>query len=477
MREPEPANLPPAALQHSEGATAAAGGALPTGAPPARGPAVPPVFLFELHEDPIYGHPVWLESPHAVPCVRIDVRLKYTYKGEQTWDAARSPAETVRAFTDRVTRYIEGFGPYMGPRGREFRWYGMPAGLGGCRTEQENRAYPNAIALLNNPADRLRSGRRGPFAVAGIAANRAWSNEFCEHLAAEVRGRRLPDPIAFILSTENGVGDDFGGHEGDPDKGWVPEALADPRADDPEQTVDGTRTFRAYMDEARTLEGGPIPAFRNNVLGMPPGRSPKNAESSEAYRGAMRLLWDWSRYQGFGVHARAAFRRDQNKPEQTVRVGEYQAACDSRWAPVRMYPRTLLHQMNGIFHSDVQCPDWYGGIGFMYTQPELDRDDAGWNTEANWLREFPVNEADGKRRYQKLALEIAKAQADACARSAPHAPLAPYVYNGPNAPWEDMAEYLLFCRSRGAWAVNVYMPKSDRASHDYWQKVIERVCV
>jgi hypothetical protein len=336
------------------------------------------------------------------------------------------------------------------------------------------------MPLLTHPAERLRSGRRGPFFAEGLRRNLEWSREFFGHLSAELHLRKLPDPIAFILTSENGVGDDYAGHSGGIggfDRGWVPEALADPRATNPAFTIDGRRTFAEYMADCRTLDGGPIPEHRDRLpMAAPADRSPVNDESSEQYRGAIRLAWDWSREQAFSTPARAAFRRDPARSDQTVRIGEYQAACDSPWAPPRVRPNTLLHQMNGLFHTDLQCPDWYGGIGFLRTQPEFDAADPGWDTLNNWLRVYPNTETDPARRKRRVALEVYKHIAGAHARSAPHAPLAPFVFNGDEAFEDDMVEYLRHCRANGAWAVVVFMPDTGRSSHDYWHRVIPRVC-
>ncbi len=360
--------------------------------------------------------------------------------------------------------------------GRPFNWFGIPAGFGSAHTPEEFITLPNAIPLLNHPADRLKSGRRGPFFAEGLRRNAAWSAEFFEHLAAELAFRHIPDPPAFIITSENGIGDDYSGHSGNPDTGWVPEALADPRASDPAHTIDGMHTFAQYMAGRRTLDGQPLPRYRDRVaIGIPPGRDPINDESSEAYRGAIRLAWDWSREQAFSVFARAAFRRSPANPWATLRIGEYQAACDSPWSPVRVRPQTLQHQMDGLFAADLQCPDWYGGIPNGRTQPFFN-DDPGWETLHNWLRVHPNTEPEGPRRERRVALDIVKAMATAHARSAPSSPLAPFVTHLYGVPEDDMVEYLRHCRQQGAWAVCVFFPKADRAGHDYWHRVVPRVC-
>jgi hypothetical protein len=407
--------------------------------------------------------------------VRVEVRCKYDQNGKNTWGAAAGPADTAYGFMTLMARLMDGFERHA--RGRAFRWFGIPAGFGRAVSDREFVTYPNGIPLLNHPADRLRSGRRGPFFATGLRRNREWSREFLGHLAEELAFRRLPDPIALILTSENGVGDDYAGHGGNPDTGWVPEALADPRADDPEHTLDGRRTFAQYMAQARTIDGAPIPTHRDDApMALPAGRSPINDESSERYHGAIRLAWDWSRERAFSSLARDAFRRDPARPERTVPIGEYQAACDSPRSPVRIRPRTLLHQMNGLFRTDLQCPDWFGGIPWLHDTPAFDAADPGWDTIANWLRVYPNGETDPARRRRRLALDIHTHIASAHAASAPHAPLAPFVFNGDEAFEDDMVEYLRHCRARGAWCVIVFMPKPDRAAHDYWLRVIPRVC-
>lgn len=453
--------------------------------PPLPGPAGPLTFLIETHADPIFDHPLWIEHG-AVPSLRVEVRCTYDQRGVMSWSPAGGPHDTVYGFMTLLVRYLTGFAPHL--RGRPMGWFGIPAGFGGVVSDQEAVKYPNAIPLLNHPADRLKSGRRGPFFAEGLRRNLAWSREFFPDLAAALKGRNLPDPIAWILTTEKGVGDDYDGHLGPPshDTGWVPEALADPRADDPAHLIDGRRTFAQYMRDARTLDGGPIPAYRHEVpLGMPPGRSPLNDESSECYRGAIRLCWDYSRELAFNTPARAAFMRDPMNDPRIIPCGEYQAACDSPWAPVRVRPRTLLHQMNGTFHTDLQMPDWYGGLPNQRPDDAPTAGDLGWETKANWHRVLAdvapdrVRSArsspDTARQDRAVAVEAQKLVLAAHARSAPHAPLAPFVTDITGIAVDDMVEYLRFVRSVGGWGCCVFMPKPTRESHDYWARVIPRV--
>lgn len=365
-------------------------------------------------------------------------------------------------------RLIEGFAPHWGPRNRPLRWYMQPAGFGGVYDERTQRAYPNAIPLLDNPADRLASGRRAPWAKRGIETNRLWAAEFMDHLAAELASRRLPDPVAFILASENGVKDDYGGHLSSPDRGWVPEALQDPRANDPDHTIDDRLTFAAYFAQARSLDGAPIPTYDHTAgPAMPPGRHPKNFESSERFRGAMRRLWEWSRYKAFAEPAGRAFARSN------PRVGEYQAACDSKTSPVPISPTLLTHQMDGFFKCSLQCPDWYGELGWTVDDAIFSPNHPGWNTVTNWSRRIHLTEQDPKRRIQLLGLEAAKRQATAHAHAAPHAPLAPYVTDLRNMPVGDMIDYLRHCKALGAWGVNIFMPESTRQGHDNWLQVVE----
>jgi hypothetical protein len=442
--------------------------------PPPPRPAGPPLFLFEFSGDPIFNHPLWTELPNAIPSVRVEVRSQYDHDAKFHWVPARGPDDTVYGFMVLLARLMEGFRPYL--RNRPFQWFGIPAGFGGFINQKEIDTYPNFQPLLNNPADRFKSGRRGPFFAEGLRRNRAFSEQFLTSLAGELARRKLPDPLAFIITSENGMGDDYAGHVGSPDTGWVAEALADPRATDPTQTIDGRRTFAQYMAEARTLEGGPVPEYRDRVsLGIPPGRAPINDESSERYRGALRLAWDWSREQAFSSIARAVFRRDPARPDRTVRIGEYQAACDSPWAPVRFRPHTLLHQMNGLFHTDLQCPDWYGGLPWLRTQDVFKHDDPGWETRENWLRVYPNDEPTEERRMRRLALDIHKSIASAHAASAPTRPLSPFVGTIDGMIEDDAVEYLSHCRQLGAWSACVFMPKADQANHDFWYRVIKRI--
>ncbi len=447
----------------------------PLAPPPAPRPAGPPLFLFELGDDPIYSHPLWSELPNTVPSIRVEVRGTYDHDGKFSWAPARGPEDTVYGFMSLLARYMEGFRPFL--RARPFKWFGITANFGGYVNEKEIQTYPNFKPLLNHPADRFKSGRRGPFFAEGLRFNRAFAQEFLGSLAVNLAHRKLPDPLAFIITSENGIGDDFVGHLGSPDKGWVAEALADPRAADPNQTIDGRRTFAQFMAESRTLGGAPVPEYHDAVsLGIPPGRAPSNDESSERYRAALRLAWDWSREQAFSSIARAAFARDPARTDLTVRIGEYQAACDSPWSPVRVRPSTLLHQMNGVFRTDLQCPDWYGGILGHRPQEVFRNDDPGWETFENWLRVYPNDQPTDELRRRRLALDIQKSIATAHAHSAPHRPLAPFVSYSEGLNEDDAVDYLRHCRQLGAWGVCVFMPKSDRATHDFWHRVISRVC-
>lgn len=433
-----------------------------------------PWFLIESPLEQDFSHPLWLEHDNVVPSVRTDVRGKTTAEAKETWDPAAGPNDTVRAFMIRLLRLIDLMAPHFGPRNRPLRWFAIPAAWGGC-IERELKTYPNLIPLLNHPKDRLASGRRGPFASNGIALNRAWTDEFLEDLSAELRFRRLPSPRAIIVTTENGLGDDFGGHSGDPDTGWVREALADPRADDPAHTIDGERTFKAYFDQARSLDGSPIPEYDHKAgWANPPGRSPINAESTQRYQGAINLLWDYSRWRALGSLVEKHF----PGPTRPL-VGEYQSACDSKDSPVRLWPGVWRHHMNGRFRTDLQVPDWYGGWSTRVPDAEFRHAGPGFATRANWLRAKPIAnaarlaEAELERR---LALEIAKDQAEQHARAAPHAPIAPFITLEYDMPVEDLAEYCRHCRAVGARAFNIWMPKrADRALLDKWKTVVERV--
>lgn len=431
-------------------------------------PTRPPLrFLFELHDDPIWDHPLWLEHTNTVPCVRVDVRTQRTPEGKHSWTPSAGPAGAVEATMKAFYRVLDGFTPHLAPRLRPFRWYMQPAGFGISYDAKTHAAYPNAIALLDHPVDRLRSGRRAPWAARGIELNRAWASEYFEQLAAELTHRRLPAPEAFILASENGVKDDFGGHVGNPDKGWVPEALADDRSADPRHTIDGRLTFRQYFEQARCLDGSPVPAYDDTAQpAMPPGRHPKNFESSERYRGAIRRLWEWSRYKAFAEPVERAF------AGQAIRVGEYQAACDSKTSPVLCSPTLKLHQMDGFFKCSLQCPDWYGELHWLVDDAIFTPNHRGWATLSNWSREMNVSERNPKRRAQLAGLEMAKRQATAHAAAAPHVPLAPYVTDLRNMPVDDMIDYLRHCVTLGAWGVNIFMPESTRLGHDHWLRVV-----
>lgn len=442
--------------------------------PPPPKPAGPPLFLIDAVNNPDWTHPLFRDFDNVAIGACVDCRFLYTQEGKHQFWRASGPADTTYGNMTVLARLMDGHARYSVRRA--FKWFSVPAGFGAERFKGEMKTYPNAQSLLGHPVDALRSGRRGPFFAYGARVNRVWATEFLEHLAGELKFRRLPDPLAFMLCSEFGVGDDYAGHWGAPDTGWVPEALADPRAGDPAHTIDGSRTFAQYMEMSRTLDGKPVPEYDDRVpLGLPPGRAQQNDESSERYRGAMRLAWDWSREIAFGSVARRVFLRDPTQPHKNVKIGEYQAACDSPWSPVRVRPLTFLHQMCGVFHSDIQCPDWYGGIIGYRPQPLFDSE-PGWETLNNWLRIHPNEEKDPNRRMNRVGLEVAKGMAIAHAKAAPGCPLAPYVYHGYGAPEDDMVEYLRACREHGAWAVNVFMPEANKAAHDYWARVLPRVC-
>ena len=441
--------------------------------PPAQSPR-PPLFLFEGPIEQDYSHPLWHEHHNTVPSVRTDVRGRATPDGKETWEPAAGPHDTVRSFVVRLLRLIDLLAPHFGPRNTPLRWYAIPAAWGGL-IERELKTFPNLIPLLNHPLDRLASGRRAPFANRGIAANRAWTSEFLEDFAAELKFRRLPTPLAIIITSENGVGDDFGGHFGNPDVGWVPEALADPRADDPDHTIDGERTFKAFFDQARTLDDQPIPEYDHSAgWSNPPGRSPKNAESSGRYRAAMELLWDYARDRALGSLVRRHF-----PGESRPLVGEYQSACDSHSSPVRLLPGIWRHHMNGRFRADLQVPDWYGSWPSKVDDVEFATAGPGVATRRNWLRSRPIAAAHALEPAQlerRLALEIAKDQAEQHARAAPHAPIAPYITMNDGTGVSDLIEYCRHCRLVGATAFNVFMPvTAGRELLDKWKSVVEAV--
>jgi hypothetical protein len=466
---------------------------LPGARPGIAGPApvvaparAPMVFLFECPIEQDYAHPLWLERPEAVACVRCDVRCTVTPDGKEWFDPARSPLETVRSFVIRLTRMMDLMAPHFGPRNVPMRWVAHPAGWGGSASEKERAHFTNQIPLLNHPDDRLASGRRGPFASRGISANAKWSAEFFAALADTLKDRRLPDPVAFVLSSESGPGDDQAGHINDPDTGWVLEALADDRADDPAETVDGTHTFAEFMATARALDGGPIPRYNPRApFANPPGRSPLNAESTDRYASAMALLWDHGRDRAFNRLVRERFAGRAGMPLGGFGhppVCEYLAAATSAASPLRVWPGTWRHHMRGVFATDLQTPDFYGGWPSMFDNDAVFKDAGpGHPTRANWLAVLPEAADDLRtirdpaRRDQRLALHIAKLNATQHALAAPDAPLAPYVTHG-SVPEDDVVEYLRHVRSVGGIAANVFMPASaPRATLDFWHRVIARV--
>lgn len=434
-----------------------------------------PWFLFET--DPFdldYGHPLWLEHTNTVPSIRADCRFIAGNDGRHTWNKATGPDDTVRSTILPLVLLLDKVARHFGPRNRPFHWFCIPASFGAFNKDADSRDWPNIRPLLNQPRDRLRSGRRAPWAWNGIRENRRWAREYLEELAAELKHRKLPDPIAFMLTSENGPGDDFLGHVGSPDTGWVPEALADDRARDAEHTIDGRRTFAQYMQEARTIDGRPVPEFTQDVAyAVPPGRSWKNAESTDRYRGALRLLWDWATFASFGSIARAAFARDASKPEATVLVGEYGSACDSKRSPVRVSPGIWQHSMDGVFYSDVQCPECYGPVSWNRPEEPFGRE-GGWPTMKNWRRVYPKADPATPDDDGRITIDTHIAMATQHALAAPDRPLAPYLTYGHGISLDGMVEYVRACRALGAVAFNVFLPERSPAALRFWKQVLER---
>lgn len=445
--------------------------------PAPRGPAGPPPFIFEFNPYELFPHPLWAEVPNVIPGVRVDIRYRTGEAGEWTWDPAAGPLDSSRAFSQLLVRTMRLLGPIIGDKLGSFRWAAIPAAFGRIETPELMAKMPNLTPLLRNPKDHLKSGRLGPFMREGMLACRTWSEEMFGHLAAELHFRGLPDPSCILLSSENGPGDDYAGHTGDSpeqDKGWVPEAMADDRADDPLHVIDGRRTFRQFIEQARTLSGDPIPAhLQRDMFGNPPARDPRNDESSERFRGALRLAWDWSREVAIGRPARLAFRRDPARPDATVRICEYQAACDAKWSPWRFRPGSLAHQMDGIFHTDWQSPDWYGDLPWLRPSEPFNSKSNSWETYENWLRVFPNSIQDHALARRRLALDVHIDQLKNHARAAPHAPLAPYITDIPFE--DDLVEYIGAARQFGAAAIIVFMPKCTPAICDYWLRIVRRV--
>jgi hypothetical protein len=432
-------------------------------------------FFFE--SDPFgydYSHPLWIEHPNTVMCIRPDCRFLLSPDGKQMFAKARGPHDTVRWTMRWLVELMDRVARSWGPRNRPFTWYCNVAAFGTISKDADPANWPNLRPLLNHPKDRLRSGQRGPFVRNGILEAHEWATEYFEDLANELKTRGLPDPIAFIESSENGVGDDYTGHLGSPDQGWVPEALADPRADDPDETIDGRRTFAEYIHTARALDGGEIPPFDPNTpLAWPPGRSPKNAESSERYRAAIRLAWTWSLHASFGSIAKRVFARNSARPENTVFIGEYGQACDSKLSPVRVMPGIWQHQMDGIFFQDVQCPECYGPISWNKPDDTFGRE-PGWATMGNWRKVYPNSVTDTKKRDAKVTIDTHIAMATQHAYAAPDKPLMPFVAWGHGIELDEMVEYVRACRDLGAMGVNIFAPAVTPEMIKFWKTVIER---
>jgi hypothetical protein len=437
-------------------------------------------FLFELHDDPIYSHPLWLEWEQTVPCVRHDIRTKRAADGKFTWEPAQAPEELAASTMRALVRMIDGFSPHMGPRGRNFRWYMQPAAFGGKQTPDDQRQFPMGIPLLGHPGDALIDGRRGPFTHRGIDANRRIVDVFARSLAAGLRSHALPDPLAIILATENGPADDVQAHFGGPgalDRGWYPVALNDPRADDPAHAIDGVLTLREYHNQARSLDGLPVPECRFDVKGaLWPGWHPENHECIERARATLRRAWEWSRYKGFVEPVKAAFARGPGQADRTPLIGEYLAASDSKAAPVPFRPGLDIHGMDGYWRSDLQCPTWYGDTPAQYPDHPLSDDHPGWDTLKNFKRALALDDtATAEEDGWNAGLELALRQARAHAQAAPHAPLAPFVQtvNARQRPF--MMRYIRECQRLGAWGIIVFMPRPLREEHDFWLGVLDEL--
>lgn len=130
--------------------------------------------------------------------------------------------------------------------------------------------------------------------------------------------------------------------------------------------------------------------------------------------------------------------------------------------------RTLLHQMNGLFHTDLQCPDWYGGILNLRPQDVFKHDDPGWETEENWSRIYPNNEAIQERRKPPDRARYSESHRD---RPRPQRPRVRLRHSSvqitPSArtTWSSISA----TAARWAWAI-APMPKPDRNTHDFWYR-------
>lgn len=423
-------------------------------------------FMFE-HGEPLYNHPLW-SLANTVPCVRIDCRYEYTSTGDFTFNPATSPIQTANATLRVLKRYESRFAPLYQRAGKKFRWIGMPAGFGGAYPNDE---YPNVRGLLNNTQDRLESGLRAPWAQHGISWNREWTTAFAQHLSQQLIINGYIFPEAYILTSENGVGDDYGGHfdVNGGDQGWVPQALEDARSSSPDHTIDGELTFAEYFSRATTIAGGEVPRYNHTFLGGPPGRNPRNFESSERYQGAIRRLWDFSRCKGFVEPLQQFF--------PGLPVAEYQAAADSKKFPNRARPLSLLHQTDGIFNTPWQSPDYYGGGPFVYTDPDqvamLNADHPGWDTNENYLRIFPNNITNPADKLFRLGLDLAKARLLNHSRAS-RKPIVPYIASEPTTNPIWMLEYIRFAQSLGVRKFMVFMPEGNgyAEKHTWWYNLI-----
>lgn len=342
----------------------------------------------------------------------------------------------------------------------------------------------NARYLFNHPDDRPGNNVKynAPWAKAGIDWNRDWGRAFWPRLARIFDQYFIPNFDFLTVTSENGPGDDQGGYRIDGGPGWVEKALADPRANSRDHLVDGASTFAERWRKDRRPDGTAFPEYDENSRqgNNPPIRDPANHDARERYAGVRRNGWDYARFKGIVEPMQAAF---PNMP-----AVEYGAHADGPDHPVLDRPGPLglsLYNMQGIFHTPWQGPDWYGQTR-GYSDPDgvqnsyLSSIDPNWETPSNWIKHYPKPESS-----PFTALSYAQLQ---CGRRLIHdtmftrqdRPLCPWVTltYAPNE--EALEKTYLFLQHAVALGVRRFVVwEQDFVHHpstaDRWYLIMERL--
>lgn len=348
--------------------------------------------------------------------INVDCRYVYAADGTNTFALATSPMHTVEAVIALLKRTRTQFAAALAAAGKSFRWALFPRAHGKAYPEHAGDIafYPNLRPIHKHPDDFI-GGYPGPWAIAGVEWNRAWTASFAAALKTALRDNGFSRPECVCLTSENPPMDDVEGLSGylAAGGGWVPLVLADPRADLISHGPDGRRTFREALTAFRDLDGTPADPYNPappGGVGLPPGRSPPNDSPVHSYYHILQLWWDRSRMQAFGHPWRSVF--------PGMAIVEYGSIANSRVAPIRHRPLTLMHGMNGRYITTWSGPEWYkisieNEAAAGLTHP-------GWMKRANWKAIYPNAHAPGSdAELRQLHLDWGHDMLNASATNAP----------------------------------------------------------